>query len=72
MSNRTKYSKYFKYLLIISLALLMSSCFASRRNPWARKQRKSHIDATQLGRNKYFFSNQYQKKLKRSYRKKRY
>jgi len=64
--------KYLKYLLILLIIVLMSSCLASRKNPYARKKRQSHISATQLGRNKYFFSNSYQKKLKRSYRKKRY
>ena len=64
--------KYLKYLLFLLIIVLMSSCFASRKNPYARKKRQSHISATQLGRNKYFFSNSYQKKLRRSYRKKRY
>lgn len=64
--------KYLKYLLIIFIAVLMSSCFASQQNPYARKKRNTHISTTQLGRNKYFFSNSYQKKLKRSYRKKKY
>ncbi|MFO7852969.1 MAG: hypothetical protein ACQERS_01470 [Bacteroidota bacterium] len=63
--------KYLKYLMIILIALLMASCFASRRNPWAKKKRRSHISTTQLGRNKYFFSNEYQKKLKRSYYKRK-
>ncbi|MFO7755766.1 MAG: hypothetical protein ACLFN1_00830 [Bacteroidales bacterium] len=64
--------KYLKYLLIIFIAILMSSCFASRQNPYAKKKRNTHVSTTQLGRNKYFFSNSYQKKLKRNYRKKRY
>lgn len=64
--------KYLKYLLIIFIAILMSSCFASRQNPYARKKRNTHVSTTQLGRNRYFFSNSYQKKLKRSYRKKKY
>lgn len=64
--------KYLKYLFIIFIVVLMSSCLASKQNPYARKKRNSHISTTQLGRNKYFFSNQYQKKLKKSYRKRRY
>jgi len=64
--------KYLKYLFIIFITVLMSSCFASKQNPYSKKKKKSHISATQLGRNKYFFSNQYQKKLKKSYKKKRY
>jgi hypothetical protein len=64
--------KYFKYLIIMLIVILMTSCFASRRNPYGKKKRNTHISATQLGRNKYFFSNEYQKKLRKSYRKKRY
>ena len=64
--------KYLKYLIIMLIVILMTSCFTSRRNPYARKKRKTHISATQLGRNKYFFTNEYQKKLRKSYRKKRY
>ncbi len=64
--------KYLKYLIIILVAVLLTSCFASRQNPYAKKKKNTHISATQLGRNKYFFSSQYQKKLKKSYRNKRY
>lgn len=64
--------KYLKYLIIILFAVFIASCSASRKNPWAQKKKQSHISATQLGRNKYFFSNEYQKKLKRSYKKHRY
>ncbi|HDZ41980.1 MAG TPA: hypothetical protein ENH59_09940 [Bacteroidetes bacterium] len=64
--------KYLKYLILMIIVILMTSCFASRQNPYARKKRNSYINATQLGRNKYFFSNEYQKKLKRSYRKHEY
>jgi len=62
--------KYLKYLIILLIAILIGSCSASKKNPWAEKKKKSHISATQLGRNKYFFSNHYQKKLKKSYKRK--
>ncbi|HCC71160.1 MAG TPA: hypothetical protein DEQ09_08430 [Bacteroidales bacterium] len=65
--------KYLKYIIIILITVLMSSCFASRQNPYARKKKKnSYVSATQLGRNKYFFTNEYQRKLKKNYKKKRY
>ncbi len=63
--------KYIKYIIVMFVVILMTSCFASRQNPYARKKRNTYINATQLGRNKYFFSNEYQKKLKKSYKKRR-
>jgi hypothetical protein len=55
-------------LLIISLML---SCSSSRKNPYYDKRKKaSHVNTTQVGRNKYFFSSGYQKKLYKGYRKK--
>jgi hypothetical protein len=65
--------KYFKYLLILVLALAMTGCAASKQNPYAKKRKSSsHVSTSQLGRNKYYFSSGYQKKLKKSYKKKRY
>ncbi len=63
--------KYLKYLIIILIVILFGSCSPSKKNPWAEKKKNTHISATQLGRNKYFFSNHYQKKLKKSYKKRR-
>ncbi len=65
--------KFLKYLSIVLLAILMTGCATSRQNPYAKKRKKSsHVSQSNLGRNKYFFSNSYQKKLKKSYNKKRY
>ena len=64
--------KYLKFFLTIGLVLIMAGCASSKQNPYARKKKSSYISTTQLGRNKYYFSNTYQKKLKKSYRKKKY
>lgn len=50
-------------ILVLSALMLMPGCAASKKNPYQAKRRNSYIDTSQLGRNKYFFSKQYQKKL---------
>ena len=62
---------------ILTLALsfilvgFLISCASSKKNPYYEKRRKaSHVNTTQVGRNKYFFSTGYQKKLYKSYKKK--
>jgi hypothetical protein len=56
-------------ILILSALLLMPGCASSKKNVYQASRRNSYIDTSQLGRNKYFFSKQYQKKLYR-YKKK--
>jgi len=59
-------------ILTCSLILitLFVSCASSKKNPYYEKRKKaSHVNTTQVGRNKYFFSNGYQKKLYKSYKK---
>ncbi len=56
-------------ILILSAILLMPGCAASKKNAYRNVRKNSYIDLSQLGRNKYFFSKQYQKKLYR-YKKK--
>lgn len=61
-------------IFIIMLTLLLvaiQGCASTRKNPWAEKRKKaSHVNTTQLGRNRYYFSVNYQKKLQRSLKKK--
>ena len=53
------------------LIALFISCASSKKNPYYEKRKKaSHINTTQVGRNKYFFSSGYQKKLVKSYKNK--
>jgi hypothetical protein len=56
-------------ILILAAVLLMPGCAPSRKQAYNSARKKSYIDTSQLGRNKYFFSKQYQKKLYR-YKKK--
>ncbi len=63
--------KILKYLLLFLLIAIFTGCATARQNPYHRKKsRSSRVSATQLGRNKYYFSNRYQKKLLRGYKKK--
>jgi len=59
-----------KYALYILLMLAMTSCASSKKNSYhAKKKESSRVSTSQLGRNKYYFSTGYQKKLNRSYKK---
>jgi hypothetical protein len=61
----------FPFLIIILAALLVFGCASTRRNPWVKERRRSgFVSTSQLGKNKYYFSSSYQKKLSRSVRKK--
>jgi len=52
-------------ILILSAIMLMPGCAPSKKNAYKSVRKSSYIDTSQLGRNKYFFSKQYQKKLYR-------
>jgi hypothetical protein len=62
------------YFIIIILAIVTAfGCASARKNPYAEKKRKAGlVNTSNLGRNKYFFSNSYQKKLNKTFKKKRY
>jgi hypothetical protein len=50
-------------ILVLSALMLMPGCASSKKNTYQANRRNSYIDTSQLGRNKYFFSKKYQKKL---------
>ncbi|MRR19162.1 hypothetical protein EG827_03120 [bacterium] len=50
-------------ILILSAIMLMPGCASSKKNTYQASRKNSYIDTSQLGRNKYFFSKKYQKKL---------
>jgi len=59
------------FLLLIIALFTCTGCATAKKDPYHKKKRQtSHIDATQLGRNKYYFSTSYQKKLTKSFKKK--
>ena len=72
IKDMSKLNKILKYSFIILLVVLSSAaCAPVKKNPWLEKRVKaSRVNVTQLGRNKYYFSQEYQKKLVKSYKKK--
>ena len=52
-------------ILFLAAILLMPGCASTKKNPYREARKNSYIDTSQLGRNKYFFSKKYQKKLYR-------
>ncbi len=63
--------KVLKTLLFIVFIVSIASCTASRKSPYyARRAKASKVNTSQLGRNRYYFSSDYQKKLYKSYKKK--
>jgi energy-coupling factor transporter transmembrane protein EcfT len=63
LMKRTYRNGLFFIILILAAIMLLPACAASKKNPYLSKKAASHINTSQLGRNKYFFSPQYQKKL---------
>jgi len=57
--------------LLLFLIAMMAGCASSKKNPYYEKRIKASKNNTkQLGRNRYYFSNDYQKKLAKSYKRK--
>ncbi|MCE5347409.1 MAG: hypothetical protein LLG13_14140 [Bacteroidales bacterium] len=64
--------KFLKFAFIFFLIAMVTTCAPAKKNPYYQKRKQtSHVNASQLGRNKYYFSSGYQKKLMKSYRKKK-
>lgn len=61
-----------KYGIILFIIVLFTGtgCASSKKNAFYNKRSQaSHINTSQLGRNKYYFSTDYQKKLIKNYKK---
>ncbi len=67
----TKAIRLLNYSIFILLMLLALACAPTKKNPFYEKRKKSsQVNASQLGRNRYYFSKDYQKKLTKTYKKK--
>jgi hypothetical protein len=65
-------TKILKLAIMAIMVVSLSSCAATNKNSYAKRRKKASIvNTSQLGKNKYYFSPGYQKKLSRSYNKKR-
>jgi hypothetical protein len=59
------------YSFILMLIVLFTACAPAKKNPYYEKRKKSsQVNASQLGRNRYYFSSGYQKKLNKTFKKK--
>ncbi|MGE5419476.1 MAG: hypothetical protein ACM3UT_04780 [Chloroflexota bacterium] len=68
-----KRHKILQFTLILIALILVTSCAPTRKNTYYQKRKKaSHVNTEQLGRNRYFFSTGYQRKLTTNYKKKKY
>jgi hypothetical protein len=67
----TKTIKIFSYSFILIIIILFTACAPAKKNPYYEKRKKSsQVNASQLGRNKYYFSKDYQKKLTKTFKQK--
>jgi hypothetical protein len=58
------------FLLFLFAVLADKGCAtASKSSGYTKKKQASHVNASQLGRNKYYFSTHYQNKLSKSNKK---
>jgi hypothetical protein len=63
--------KIFSYSFILIIIILFTACAPAKKNPYYEKRKKSsQVNASQLGRNKYYFSKDYQKKLTKTFKQK--
>lgn len=59
-----------EYVFLFSLIIFLTDCSSTRKNPWYEKRMKaSRVNTSQLGRNRYYFSEGYQKKIQKSSKK---
>jgi hypothetical protein len=65
----SKAIKILNYSFILILIVLITSCAPAKKNPYYEKRKKSsQVNASQLGRNRYYFSSGYQKKLNKAFK----
>jgi len=68
----SKAIKILKYLMIFLLFASITACSPTRKNTYYKKRRQASKATTeQLGRNRYYFSPGYQKKLNSTFKKSR-
>lgn len=64
----------FKISLAILVILFLGSCSSSRKTTYGKPRKKKKeivIETTRLGKNKMFFSKEYQRKLQKRMKKKK-
>jgi hypothetical protein len=69
MSKSKKIQSFSFYFILI--LIFTAACAPAKKNPYYEKRQKSsQVNASQLGRNRYYFSKDYQKKLNKTFKRK--
>ena len=70
--SSSKTSRILNLLLVVVMIFLATGCAPAKKNTYYQKRKSaSKVNTSQLGRNRYYFSSGYQKKLTTGYKKKR-
>jgi hypothetical protein len=68
----SKIVRILKFSIILLIVALFTACAPSKKNTWVKKRKKaSVVNTAQIGRNRFFYTPHYQKKLIKNYRRKR-
>lgn len=66
----SKVNKIISLILLVFTIVIFDECASSKKNPYFEKRKQqSRVNSSQLGRNRYFFSTGYQKKLNKNFKK---
>ena len=65
-------NKTIKFILLLMLMILFADtgCAPSKNRYYEKRMKASRVNTSQLGRNRYYFSPTYQKKLYKGYKRK--
>ena len=63
--------KLLKCIIMVLMIAMVTSCAPAKKNTYYQKRKKAHVSTEQLGRNRYYFSPGYQKKLNTTFKKKK-
>jgi uncharacterized membrane protein len=67
----SKAIKILNFTFILIVIVIFSACAPAKKNPYYEKRKKSsQVSSSQLGRNRYYFSKDYQKKLNKTFKRK--
>ena len=67
----SKSSRLIPLMFAIIMIIIATGCAPAKKNTYYQKRKSaSKVNTSQLGRNKYYFSSGYQKKLTTGYKKK--
>lgn len=69
--SSSKTLRFLSILLLLAVIVIADSCASTKKNTYYQKRKSaSKVNTSQLGRNRYYFSSGYQKKLITNYKKK--